>query len=94
MNGLEEIVAAVSPPGRRPAPRLHVHYFNSLKRAKTETDPAMDLSFAEALALLERRPYTPERRTWLQQVEKCKQWVLGPTGIFAAKSATAGSIFA
>lgn len=93
MSGLEDIVDVVLPQGPKSRRKLRVHFFHALKGSKAARDTATDLSFAEALALLEKRPYKPESLTWIQRVEKLQQLVLSPTSIFAAKSATAGTIF-
>jgi len=94
VNGLEAIVAVVTPT-RESQPRLRVHRFGGLAGLPAPRDGAltMELSFAAALALLEGRVHVPARRGLVRRAEGVKERVLGPTGMFAAKCATAGSLF-
>jgi hypothetical protein len=52
-----------------------------------------DLSVAEALALLEHRPYTPVKPNIFQRLEKLERLARSPNSIYAAKCAAAAGIF-
>jgi hypothetical protein len=94
---LESLWNNVQAPGVKRKKRLHIHFFEALKRPHQksraeEDDPDMPLQ--EALALLEKRPYTPVKPNFWQTLDRLQRLVQGPMSIFAAKSAAAASAFA
>lgn len=66
----------------------------AMPQQDTSEDSSRDLSVAEALALLEHRPYTKEKPNVWQRLEKVELWFRGPTSVYAAKTAAAATIYA
>lgn len=60
---------------------------------QVEAQDPHDLSVSEALALLEHRSYTPPKRNIFQRLEQIELWFRSPNSIFAAKTASAATIF-
>jgi uncharacterized protein YjgD (DUF1641 family) len=56
-------------------------------------EEARELSIREALALLEDKPYTPVKKTWLDRVNSFNKFLVSDESVFAAKSAAAASVF-
>lgn len=57
-------------------------------------EPAADLSFGEAMSILEGRPWHPKEVNFWQRVHALKMWLLGPNSLYAAKTAGAATVFA
>ncbi|KZV83005.1 hypothetical protein EXIGLDRAFT_843280 [Exidia glandulosa HHB12029] len=53
-----------------------------------------DLGFKEAMALLEQRTYTPQKKTLLQRLKQIERAARSPTSIFALKTAAGAIVFA
>ena len=75
--------------------RLHVHIFEALRRPhKKENVEDSDLRLPEALALLEKRPYEPDKMNIWQRLDRVQKAIQSPMSIFAAKTAAAATVFA
>jgi hypothetical protein len=57
-------------------------------------EEARELPIKEALALLENKPYTPDKVTPIQRFNRFNKWLSSDTSVFAMKSAAAASVFA
>ncbi|KAF8507686.1 hypothetical protein BU17DRAFT_57210 [Hysterangium stoloniferum] len=93
---LESLWNNVQAPGIKRKKRLHIHFFEALKRPNKRSradgeDP--DIPLQEALALLEKRPYTLVKPNFWQRLDHFQKLVQSPKSIFAAKSAAAASVF-
>ncbi|KAG8934607.1 hypothetical protein FRC01_001708 [Tulasnella sp. 417] len=53
-----------------------------------------DLSFREAMSILEGRSCEPKQVNFWQRVHELKMWLLGPNSLYAAKTAGAATVFA
>ncbi|KAF8591763.1 hypothetical protein K439DRAFT_1326105 [Ramaria rubella] len=100
VSELEALSSNVIPTGVERKKRIHVHFFEALtsrppsKTSKTEDDDSDDeLTLPKALALLEKKTYTPVKLNLWQHLDNFQQLVQSPTSIFAAKTAAAASVF-
>lgn len=59
-----------------------------------DADDNRDLSFKEAMALLENRTYTPQKKTLWQRFKQLEHAARSPTSIFALKTAGGAIVFA
>jgi hypothetical protein len=75
-------------PGRKATPDVGIDDIEELQ------EEARELSLKEALALLENKPYTPVRTTFLEKVASFNKKLVSDTSVFAFKSAAAASVFA
>ncbi|KAG8908778.1 hypothetical protein FRB99_003016 [Tulasnella sp. 403] len=97
-------VTAKDAKGRPRRHRLHFHFFESLRRhphaptvpatSDPESDEYADLSLAQAIAILESRPWQPKKLTIWHRVHALKMWFLGSNSLYALKSAAATTVFA
>lgn len=67
---------------------------SGVEDAEELREESRELSIREALALLEDKPYTPVKTTWLERVNKINRFLVSDESVFAAKSAAAASVFA
>jgi hypothetical protein len=75
-------------PGHKPLPDIGIEDTEELEQE------ARELSIREALALLEKKEFTPTRTTLLQKIGKFNQMLSSDTSVFAFKAAAAASVFA
>jgi hypothetical protein len=75
-------------PGHKPLPNIGIEDTEELEQE------ARELSIREALALLEKKEYTPQGTTLLQKIDKFNQILSSDTSVFAFKGAAAASVFA
>ncbi|KAG8991643.1 hypothetical protein FRB94_000915 [Tulasnella sp. JGI-2019a] len=77
--------------------RLHFHFFESLAKPEvvvTKEGTDEECSLAEAIALLESKPYTKRVITWADRVHQIRMLMFSDNSLFAAKTAAAASVFA
>ncbi|KAG8888779.1 hypothetical protein FRB98_006791 [Tulasnella sp. 332] len=79
--------------------RLHFHFFESLAKPEASMASKADaeeeeLSLAEALAILESKPYERKKTTWRHQVHRFRMLMFCENSLFAAKTAAAATVFA
>ncbi|KAG8888780.1 hypothetical protein FRB98_006792 [Tulasnella sp. 332] len=80
----------------KPKPKgLHFHLFESVAH---KDDPAekddTELSLAEAMAMLESRPYVRKQYTWGERIHQIRAKVTDQTSLFALKAAAAATVYA
>lgn len=60
----------------------------------SKADAEEELSLAEALAILESKPYEKKKTTWRDQVHRLRLLMFCESSLFAAKTAAAATVFA
>ncbi|KAF8585693.1 hypothetical protein K439DRAFT_1660110 [Ramaria rubella] len=98
VSELEALWLNVMPAGVEKKRRIHIHFFEALKPPSkaskaADDDSDDDLTLPKALALLERKTYTPVQLNFWQHLDNFQQLVQSPTSVYAAKTAAAASVF-